>query len=533
MEYDYLIVGAGSAGATLAARLTGRTSLQVALLEAGPDYRAPDAPDAMRSPNPSSIITASEFADYRWDALKARRTQAQTPRVYWRGRGVGGSSAINGQIAIRGVVDDYEQWAAQGCTGWDFDSVLPFFNRLETDLRYGPELLLTAKGQPYHGDSGPIPIYRAPISNWGAIDQTLAEAALDQGYGWAADHNAPHALGVSPYAINSRDGARVSTNDGYLEPARGRNNLAIFGDALVDCVVFEGTRAVGVRVRLNGQWQTLRAREVLLCAGAVHSPTILLRSGIGPAAHLKELGCAVRVDLPVGEQFQDHPACAFMVNLRPERVPPPGFRHTNCCVRYSSDVPDSDALMRTGDMMIVAMNRLGDSIGRHLQRGTEPAPFGLLTVWVNACHSRGHVRLNSLDPNAQPIVEENMLADERDRARMRDGIRRLIDIAHHPSVAAAGTLNTGGLDISSAPSDAALDDWALANAGDTQHGTSSCRMGNANAATTVVDPQCRVLGVDGLRVIDASIMPFVPRANTHLTTVMIGERMAEALLQGR
>ena len=532
MEYDYLIVGAGSAGATLAARLTDRTSLQVALLEAGPDYRSADAPEAMRSPNPSRIIIGSEFAGYRWDTLTARRTSTQTPRLYWRGRGVGGSSAINGQIAIRGVLDDYENWAANGCTGWGFDDVLPFFNRLETDLRYGNDATTTHNGQPYHGNDGPIPIYRAAISNWGAIDQTLAEAALDLGYGWAADHNAPHAFGVSPYAINSRDGARISTNDGYLEPARGRNNLSIFGDALVDCVLFAGTRAVGVRVQLNGQWQTLRAREVLLCAGAVHSPAILLRSGIGPAAHLKELGVAVRADLPVGEQFQDHPACAFAVNLREDRVPPPGFRHTNCCVRYSSGLAESDPLMRTGDMMIVAMNRLGDSIGRHLQRGAEPQPFGLLTVWVNACHSRGNVRLTSLDPHAQPSVEENMLDDERDRVRMRDGIRRLIDIACHPSAAAAGTLNTGGLDIRTAPSDAALDTWALANAGDTQHGTSSCRMGSANAATSVVDPSCRVIGVDGLRVIDASIMPFVPRANTHLSTVMIGERMAHVLLHG-
>ena len=518
METDFLIVGAGSSGATLAARLSANPSVTVTLLEAGPDYRSAEAPEAMRSANPSNVITEPEYSRFRWDELLARRTRVQAPRVFWRGRGLGGSSAVNGQIAIRGMVEDFDDWAAQGCKGWSFAEVLPYFNRLETDLRYG--------GADYHGDSGPIPIYRAPLSRWGAVDQALGEAALDLGHRWAPDHNAPHALGVSPYAINSREGVRVSTNDAYLDTNRGRPNLSIVGDALVDRVLFEGSRAVGVRFLHDGRWQERRAREVLVCAGAVHSPAILMRSGIGPAVHLREHGIETRADLPVGEQLQDHPLAAFVVKLRSEAVPPPGFRHTNCCVRYTSGLAGAGA----GDMMIVAMNQLGDSIGRQLQDSRAPAAFGLLGVWVNECFSRGTVRLASTDPSLDPTIDENMLDDPRDLARMRDGVRRVIEISRHPATQAIGTVVAPGLPIDVDPADDAIDAWALASVGDAQHGTSTCRMGDPAARTSVVDPECRVLGVDGLRVIDASIMPSVVRANTHLTTVMIAECMAARLI---
>ncbi len=514
MDYDYVIVGAGSAGAVLAARLSANPATQVALIEAGPDYLSAQTPEAMKRANPNEIIVGEAYGAYRWDALQSQRTAAQPHRTYWRGRGVGGSSAINGQIAIRGVPEDYDGWAAAGCHGWSFADVLPAFRRLETDGRFGD--------RDYHGGAGPIPIYRAPIAKWGAVDQALAEAALDAGYPWEPDHNAPGTTGLSPYAINNRDGVRVSTNDAYVEPSRGRNNLAIFGGAQVDRVLFAGDRAIGVRVHINGGWREIRGGEIILSAGAVHSPTILMRSGIGPADHLAALDIPVHTALPVGEAFQDHPAIFMPVRLEPFAQPDPGFRHTNCCLRYSSGLSGAGP----NDMMIVAMNRFGDSLGHHLAGPADEPVFGLLGVWVNQCFSRGTVRLASIDPFAQPVVVENMLDHASDLERLRDGIRRLLALGRHTGVTAIGRVETR---LAADPTDAELDLFALKTAGDTQHATSTCPMGDPADPATVVDPDCRVLGLQGLRVIDASVMPSVVRANTHLTTVMIAEHMAERM----
>ena len=500
-DYDLIVVGAGAGGSVVAARASEDPAVRVLLLEAGPDYPNVEAlPEDLRDGRRGS------FRDHDWRLTYTPSATSRSDVPFARGRVTGGSSAVNTCIALRGVPADYDEWASAGCPSWGWKQVLPAFIRLENDLDFGD--------RPYHGDSGPLPIRRHTREELVPFQAAFLDACGQLGYPETPDHNDPEATGYAPHPMNKGpQHLRISAAMAYLGPARGRPNLTIRGDATVRRAVIEHGVTRGVEVRTpHGAWETITARQVVLAGGAIHTPALLVRSGIGPREVLERLGVAVvRVSPGVGENLMDHPA------IGPTIVPKEGVASFDDPVIQTTLRYTATGSADFNDMQLEPLSYM------HI-------PGGRLLMGIAACvfksYSRGRLHFDSADAEARPGIEMHYLSDERDYDKLLDGLRRAMELAHAPAIAA---ISEGVR----RPTDEELRDtseleaWLRRNSSTGAHPSCTARMGADDDPMAVCNERGMVRGVSGLRIADASLMPVVPSANTNLPTIMIGERIGE------
>lgn len=566
MIFDYIIVGGGSAGSVLGNRLSARSSNQVLICEAGQDTPPGQVPKEILD---SYSGTAYLDPRFHWTELKVstevvshNNPDAPKPRLrkYEQARVLGGGSSINGQMANRGAPTDYDDWQARGAAGWAWNDVLPYFRKLEHDLDIDDE---------WHGKDGPIPIRRVPKAQWPGHAKALAEAFDQAGYKYLPDQNGFFEDGYFPVTISNAREQRVSAAIGYLNAdVRKRPNLTISTDTQVTELLFEDLRCVGVKALVNGRPTEFRGREIILSSGAIHSPAHLLRAGIGPMGHLRDLGIPVRQALAgVGQRLMDHPSIALASFLKPgARVTNKETRrHLFLAMRYSSQLGGAPP----GDMFVVGASKTSwHAVGEQI------ASF---ILFVNKTYSEtGQVRLRTRNWADEPEVEFNLLSDRRDLERIADGIRRLTPLYDSPAmrrvmsdpfpasysdkVRQVGLINTKNRILTSVMAklldgpgflrrmlieklimegftqDGVCNDEEQAEAFIRKaavgvwHASCTCRMGADDDPMAVTDPAGRVRGIAGLRVVDASIFPVVPCANTNIPTIMTAEKIADAIL---
>jgi choline dehydrogenase len=502
MKYDVIVIGAGAAGAAIAARVSEDPSRTVLLLEAGPYYATTaQMPDDLLNGNNNS------YTAHDW-GFQAESNASGRPTRFPRGRVVGGSSAVNTAIALRGVPEDYDEWATLGNDEWSWAKVLPYFRRLESDLDFDGD---------FHGRSGPVPIRRHREDELTPVQTAFVSAMRALGYPETKDNNDPDSTGLAPHPMNKQGRTRMSVAICYVEPARHRLNLTIRGDCLTRRIIFDGTRATGVEVESGGVSQIVEGERIVLASGAIGSPAILMRSGIGPEAHLREHGIDVVRDTPgVGANLDDHPMLAVVYSAR-EGVLNADDPLVQVTYRYTSVGGDE-----RNDMQLMPVSQLETGDGRLV--------YSIASV-IERQKSIGRLTLTSADPHAAPRIENRFCEHPEDVRRFVEGVRMAVEVGARPEFdAVRAALLSPNEDL--LRDDEALGRWCASVAASGFHPSCTAKMAPASDPMGVVDQYLRVRGFDNLYVADASVMPRCPRANIHLTSIMIGERAGEWLREG-